>query len=1556
MTQTLNGGGMFFYGDFTASGASLEGSLRVGTDPDFNDDDFIGFALGFQPGNTTNPQAEFLIIDWKQETQTFDYDCEPQTAREGLAVSRVFGIPARDELWGHSNLDCTGQGSGVEEIARGFTLGDTGWVDLAEYDFRFEVSPERLRIFVDGTLEFDLTGDFDFGSGRFAFYNFSQSIVTYRSVSSLGVILAEGGTADIAVPFSDPGILDTHSAEIDWRDGTLEPGTVVQSSGGGNALGSHVYADDGEFDVEVCVTDDDGGTGCGSLPATVHNLPPVILASDQIAYFGRGLDLEVPFTDPGVLDTHTATIDWGDGQGEPATVVEAGGSGVVNATHSYSEASAYQAQVCVADNAGDEACDSFEVQWLEPVLDLTVQVLASRFAVRPGEAMTYNVRVSNSGTLPATGLEITLELPPELPLVSVGQGGAVAGRTVTWSLPALGFRADEIFTAEVQAPATLAFGSLAVATGTVTDDGSEGPDALPADNTDTSEVRLWDADTPIVEVGFNLARTPGVAIAVSSADGLYPPGGAVDGDLGTRWSTACGDAVNLGDSPYFEVRLPRAASVWGLAYNGLRTPASGQDFLAGTFQLFDANSRLLHDSGNVVLPAPDHDLILDLPNILGVRRFRFTPTADESCHPGLAELQLIGVYGDAEAARVIEGEDLHVVGLYHDNAPDSPYTSSVDWGDGTTEPGTITELGALGLVAAAHTYPDDGIFALEICVTDGGSHSGCSTLEVDVANAVPDVNDDSDVDLRLWQVEHYESFQSTSQWVVSADGRSVNQVKNSRPAFFYGDFPAFGTRVTGTLRVEDPGDDDDFDNDFVGFALGFDPGDTTDAGANFLLIDWKRADQFEDPSPTTCPGQTEGLEGLAVSRVFGIPEAKELWGKINDSCNGPENGVQQLARGATLGDVGWERFTDYQFTFQVDAERLRVWVDGRLEIDLAGTFENGRLAFFNHSQPLVVYNAFAFEPLVVNEGSEVDLRATFTDPGLADDHSAIINWGDGTSSSGVVQPGTSQQEVLGSHVYGDNPPDLSGYLVEVCVTDDDAGTGCGTYPYQVLNLPPVVDAGPVAAVPAGSPLTLDQVIFTDPGFLDTHTVAIAWGDGTHGSGTAVADTQGSWRVAASHTYGALGNYTAEVCVTDDEGATGCDTFNVAVSASSPPEVTILAPDSPEAETASISASFTDGDVGDSHTATIDWGDGSTVVPAPVTPSATGGSLSGQHVYANDGVYTVEVCVTDSANLVGCAQQPKTVTNVAPRFGTVDLHRWRKENYPITSYPPFRITPPNWVVSPDGTRGDSADSGLLGRPLFYSDFPAARHPHCAASCASKSTTTTPVSLSASSRATARQPERRLPAGERGRRHDQTLDGALVRQRGGSRSGGSAAIRAVTLWILATPRLRRRLLAVSPTFGQSGIGPWRTQLPLHLRPDAPSAFPHVAQRLDPRGGRRDPRRRPLLTDGRFAFYNYGKQPSALFRDFTARGRGPATDPIRGSLDSFRSPIRALFNELGPKRSIRSPLICLRRTPCGPWSRGGLRVEQTANSRASFFWWVTPRSNGSRTSAAPCSLYRR
>lgn len=122
---------------------------------------------------------------------------------------------------------------------------------------------------------------------------------------------------------------------------------------------------------------------------------------------------------------------------------------------------------------------------------------------------------------------------------------------------------------------------------------------------------------------------------------------------------------------------------------------------------------------------------------------------------------------------------------------------------------------------------------------------------------------------------------------------------------------------------------------------------------------------------------------------------------------------------------------------------------------------------------------------------------------------------------------------------------------------------------------------------------------------------------------------------------------------NNDGDTG-SWVRVAGSRNTPPVFDpFTLPETPEGSAVVLNAPFTDPDSDGSFTSTIDWGDG-TVESGTVEPSSAGGVVSGEHVYADNGVYHVTVSVTDSGDLTATEEADIIVTNVSPEMSPIEL--------------------------------------------------------------------------------------------------------------------------------------------------------------------------------------------------------------------------------------------------------------------------------------------------------------
>jgi len=164
--------------------------------------------------------------------------------------------------------------------------------------------------------------------------------------SAGGSYVGEEGSAVALALSGNDSDGDALTFSWDLGDGTTGSGAAPPAN--------HVYADNGTYVIMLAVDDGRGGADTARTTATISNVAPS-LAAFSIPATPMGLTpggITVPvsssFTDPGTVDTHTASLDCGSGVTAQSEVV----GEMASSACSFSSAGVYSIRLTVRDKDG----------------------------------------------------------------------------------------------------------------------------------------------------------------------------------------------------------------------------------------------------------------------------------------------------------------------------------------------------------------------------------------------------------------------------------------------------------------------------------------------------------------------------------------------------------------------------------------------------------------------------------------------------------------------------------------------------------------------------------------------------------------------------------------------------------------------------------------------------------------------------------------------------------------------------------------------------------------------------------------------------------------------------------------------------------------------------------------------------------------------------------------------------------------------------------------------------------------------------------------------------
>lgn len=313
------------------------------------------------------------------------------------------------------------------------------------------------------------------------------------------------------------------------------------------------------------------------------------------------------------------------------------------------------------------------------------------------------------------------------------------------------------------------------------------------------------------------------------------------------------------------------------------------------------------------------------------------------------------------------------------------------------------------------------------------------------------------------------------------------------------------------------------------------------------------------------------------------------------------------------------------------------------------------------NQPPVLTNVAITSP--INENGTATLTGDISDAD-GDGFILTVDWGDGNTDVYTYTAGTASFSE--THTYLDDNPTATpsdNYTVDLTLEDTFGNSVTDSTSITVNNVAPTLSGVNITSpINENDTATLTGTI-TDPGTLDTFTLTVDWGDGS--APEVFTYTAGTTSFSETHTYlddnptgTSSDNYTVSLTLNDDD--TGSDTDSDTVTVNNvAPTLSGVALNSPinENDVVTVTGTITDPGTLDTFTLVVDWGDGS----APETfnyPAGTA-NFSETHTYLDDNptatpsdVNTVSLTLTDDDTGTANANPTVTVNNLPPTLSNV----------------------------------------------------------------------------------------------------------------------------------------------------------------------------------------------------------------------------------------------------------------------------------------------------------------
>jgi large repetitive protein len=566
----------------------------------------------------------------------------------------------------------------------------------------------------------------------------------------------------------------------------------------------------------------------------------------------------------------------------------------------------------------------------------------------------------------------------------------------------------------------------------------------------------------------------------------------------------------------------------------------------------------------------------------------------------------------------------------------SDYTVTVNWGDGTSSAGTVGAggpflTGSQFQINAGHTYEEEGLYSVQVCVTDAGGSKAKITEQALVIDAPL-----TGVGKILSGVEGA-SFSGAVASFTDADPHG--QVGDYIATIDWGD----GHIGSGLIKANGAGG-----FDVTGKHTYAEEGtypiivSVHDGGSH---VDISSAITVSDPAVVaTGVAPLSSVEGISTPTVtlatFTDPGGPEVLTDYSASMNWGDasSSAVSISFAAGVFTVSGSHTYSEEGNYST---LLSIHHDTAPDTSVLGSAVVSDAALSGTGKILAAVEGAAFSGPV----------ASFTDanpvPDIAD-FSATIDWGDTITTAGTISPnGSGGFYVNGIHTYEEEAKNLPMVIV---VKDFGGATTTINSAITIADAALSGHGVPLAGQQEGNTFSGSVAAFTDAdphGTPSDYNATINWGDGATTDGLIATDGVGGFNVQGVHIYVEEGDFTIHTSIKDVGGASTWADTHIHVN-----EAPISATAKSFALTqgqsfAGLVGGMIDANpfepVGD-YSVSIDWGDGSAPSAAVITPSGVPGqfSLSGSHTYVEDGDFTLSITVNDDGTLAATATGDVTV--------------------------------------------------------------------------------------------------------------------------------------------------------------------------------------------------------------------------------------------------------------------------------------------------------------------------